>query len=46
MRDTVDWYAEATSIFPLGTETEDLIRADIPTTNQYNPNTPVVPPLV
>lgn len=32
-RDAVDWYAEAKSVFPAGTENGDLIRADIPSTN-------------
>jgi hypothetical protein len=49
-RDAVDWYAEATNVFPAGTETGDLIRSDIPTTSQYNPATPtpspVAPPVV
>lgn len=48
-RDAVDWYAEATSVFATGTEIGDLIRADIPTTTQYNPATPApvagVPPV-
>lgn len=45
-RDTVDWYAEATRFFPAGTSTGDLIRADIPTTTQYNPPTPAPSPVV
>lgn len=42
-RETVDWYAEATAVFPAGTETGDLIRSDIPTTDQYNPATSAPP---
>ena len=45
-RDSVDWYSEATSVFPAGTETGDLIRADIPTTTQYNPATPAPGPVI
>lgn len=45
-RDAVDWCAEAVSVFPAGTESGHLIRADIPTTNQYNPSTPAAPPVV
>ena len=45
-RDCVDWYAEATAVFPATTEIGALIRSDIPNTDQYNPPTPapVIPP--
>ena len=41
-RDVVDWYAEATAVFPEGTVNGDLIRSEIPTT--YTPGgTPPIP---
>jgi hypothetical protein len=42
-RDCQDWYAEATKVFVAGTEIGDLIRAQVPTTNTYNPATPHPP---
>lgn len=39
-RDCQDWYAEATKVFVAGTEIGDLIRAEVPTTNDYSPPTP------
>jgi hypothetical protein len=42
-RDAVDWYAEATSIYGEATEIGALLRAEIPTTSDYNPATPAQP---
>lgn len=42
-RDCQDWYAEATKIFVEGTEIGDLIRAEVPTSSDYNPPTPAPP---
>lgn len=42
-RDCVDWYAEATKVFPADTEIGDLIRAEVPTGADYNPPTPGAP---
>jgi hypothetical protein len=42
-RDCQDWYAEATKVFVAGTEIGDLIRAEVPTSDQYGTSTPPPP---
>ncbi len=44
-RDCQDWYAEATKIFVAGTEIGDLIRSQVPTSDEYGtPGTPAPTP--
>ncbi len=38
-----DWYGEATKVLVEGTEIGDLIRAQVPTSSDYNPPTPAPP---
>jgi hypothetical protein len=42
-RDCQDWYAEATKIFVAGTEIGDLIRSEVPTSDDYSPSAPPPP---
>ncbi len=48
-RDCQDWYAEATKVFVAGTEIGDLIRSQVPTSDEYGTSgtpapTPPAPP--
>ncbi|MFN0077237.1 MAG: hypothetical protein ACKVY0_12270 [Prosthecobacter sp.] len=44
-RDCQDWYAEATKVFVAGTEIGDLIRSEVPTSDEYGtPGTPAPTP--
>ena len=44
-RDCQDWYAEATKVFVAGTEIGDLIRSEVPTSDEYgSPPAPPEPP--
>ncbi|MBL9130538.1 MAG: hypothetical protein JNG86_05025 [Verrucomicrobiaceae bacterium] len=43
-RDCQDWYAEATKVFVEGSEIGDLIRAEVPTSDEYGTPTPPPPP--
>ncbi|HEV7401467.1 MAG TPA: hypothetical protein VGO11_01020 [Chthoniobacteraceae bacterium] len=45
-RDCQDWYAEATKVFVAGTEIGDLIRSEVPTSDDYSPSAPPIPPPV
>ncbi len=37
-KDGVDWYAEVTAVYAVGTEIGDLVRANVPTSSDYGPN--------